>query len=63
MVFLVVNAALVMVKRRATGAHRLGFRVPLAVPLLGVGVTGAVIGFAEPTVLLTTASLIETGAG
>jgi amino acid transporter len=62
-VFLVVNLALVMVKRRDGAGDRPGFRVPAAVPLLGVFVTAAVMGFAEPTVLMTTAGLAAVGAG
>lgn len=62
-VFLTVNLALVMVKRRDDGRGGDGLRVPMGVPLLGVAVTAAVIGFAEPSVLMTTAALIFAGAG
>lgn len=62
-VFLTVNLALVMVKRRDPDPGGDGLRVPVVVPLLGVAITGAVIGFAEPSVLLTTAGLGAAGAG
>ena len=61
-VFLAVNLALVLVKRRDPEGSQ-GFRVPLAVPLLGVAVTGVVTGFAQPSSLLTTAGLIAAGIG
>lgn len=50
----------------AAGEGRHGgraFRVPLAVPLLAIATTGALIGFAEPSVLLTVAGLATAGAG
>jgi amino acid transporter len=68
-VFLAVNLALVMLKRRESRGHReatgrqRGFRVPVAVPLTGVAVTAVVTAFAEPAVLATTAALIAVGAG
>lgn len=62
-VFLVVNLALVRVKHRDAGGDREGFRVPTAVPWLGVCTTAAVIGFAEPSVLWTTTGLAVAGAG
>lgn len=62
-VFLMVNVALVLIKRHDGDTSHGGFRVPAAVPLAGIGICGAVVGFAEPTVLMTTAALIAVGAG
>jgi len=61
-VFLTVNLALVMVKRRGAGRDEGGFRVPMVVPLSGVAITAVVIAFAEPSVLATTAGLVAAGA-
>ncbi len=62
-VFFTVNLALIMLKRRDKDTDGDGFRVPLAVPLLGVAITGGVIGFAQPTALATAAGLIAVGSG
>lgn len=61
-VFLTVNLALVMVKRRGAGRDEGGLRVPMAVPLSGVAITAAVTAFAEPSVLATTGGLVAAGA-
>ncbi len=62
-VFTVVNLALVRVKRREGGTRSPGFRIPTVVPWVGVCITLAVIGFADPSVLWTAAGLIAIGAG
>lgn len=61
-VFLVVNAALPVLKARRRDARRPRFRVPAVVPVLGVGCTATLIGFTEPWVLATGLGLIAAGA-
>ena len=62
-VFFTVNLALIMIKRRDPESGHNGFRVPMVVPLLGVAITGGVIGFAQASALMTSAGLIAVGAG
>jgi len=62
-VLFTVNLALIMIKRRDPESGHNGFRVPMIVPLLGVAITGGVIGFAQASALMTSAGLIAVGVG
>ncbi|MDX1580342.1 MAG: APC family permease [Alphaproteobacteria bacterium] len=60
-VFLMVNLALLAIKRRQPDG-RGGFRVPFLIPLLGVLTTASLIAFAELSALMTTLGLAAVGA-
>lgn len=58
--FLIVNLALVRIRRR-DGRPKTGFSVPLIVPILGAIVSAVLIAFVDRSALLTAAAVLALG--